>query len=114
MARRSGGRKARKAKRAAPIPEHLKPVLPGESGGQYKPLSASDVESVRATSYRILEEVGFQDPTPHCIETCTATGAVLGDDGRLRMPPEVVNHALTVALRWMKTHSGLKHSKPSV
>ena len=99
MVRRSGGRKARKAKRAAPIPDHMKPVHPGESGGQYKPLSASDVELVRATSYRILEEVGFQDPTPHCIKTCIAAGAVLGDDGRLRMPPSVVNHALKVAAR---------------
>jgi trimethylamine--corrinoid protein Co-methyltransferase len=99
MARRSGGRVARKAVRAAPLAEHMKPVQPGESGGQFKPLTDSDVEAVRDTCYRILEEVGFADATPHCIETCTAIGAVMGDDGRLRMPRDVVDHALSLAAR---------------
>jgi trimethylamine--corrinoid protein Co-methyltransferase len=104
MVRRSGGRKARKAIRAAPLAEHLKPVQAGESGGQYKPLTDSDVEAVRDTCYRILAEVGFQDATPHCIETCTAIGAVMGNDGRLRMPRDVVDHALSVAARNITLH----------
>jgi trimethylamine--corrinoid protein Co-methyltransferase len=99
MAKRSGGRRARIAERAAPIPEELKPVQRGESGGQYRPLSRSDIEAIRANIFRILAEIGFRDPTPHCIEACTRVGAVLGDDGRLRMPPAVVEHALSVAAR---------------
>ena len=99
MARRSGGRKARKLLRAAPIPDHMKPVNPGESGGQYKPLSDADVEKILANVYRILDQVGFNDATPHCIETCTAVGAIMGDDGRLRMPGHVVDKALALAAR---------------
>ncbi len=99
MARRSGGRAARQALRSAPLAEHIKPVHPGELGGQYRPLSDGDMEAIDANIYRILEEVGFADATPHCIETCTAVGAILGDDGRLRMPRAVVEKALGLAQR---------------
>ena len=104
MVRRSGGSKARKAIRAAPIPDHLKPVRPGESGGRYKPLSDADIKAIQANIFRILDEVGFADATPHCIESCTAAGAIMGDDGRLRMPGHVVEHALSVAARNMTLH----------
>ena len=97
MARRSGGRQARQALRSAPLAEEMKPVHPGEVGGRYKPLSDTDVADVDANIFRILAEVGFNDATPHCIETCTSVGAELGDDGRLRMPRPVVEQALQQA-----------------
>ena len=97
MARRSGGRQARKALRSAPLAEHIKPVRAGVEGGQYKPLSQSDIAAIDANIFRILEEIGFNDATPHCIEACTSVGAVLGDDGRLRMPRAVVENALQQA-----------------
>lgn len=97
MSRRSGGRKSRVAIRSAPLTEAMKPVHPGDSGGQYRPLSDEDVAAVVENSYRILEEVGFNQATPHCIDTCTAYGAVMGDDGRLRMPREVVAKAIASA-----------------
>jgi len=99
MARRSGGRQARHAQRSAPLAEHMKPVRPGELGGRYQPFSAADVDAVVTTIFRILEEVGFKDATPHCIEACTAIGAELGDDGRLRMPRAVVEDVLSTARR---------------
>jgi len=99
MARRSGGRQARHALRSAPLAEHIKPVNPGEPGGQYKPLSDLDVAAINDNIFRILEEVGFNEATPHCIDACTAVGAVLGDDGRLRMPRPVVEKALEQAER---------------
>ena len=77
MARRSGGRKSKVAIRSAPLSEEEKPVHPGESGGQYKPLSNEDVSAVVENSFRILEEIGFSQATPHCIKTCTAFGAVM-------------------------------------
>ena len=46
--------------------------------------------AVLENSFRILEEIGFNEATPHCIKTCTAYGAEMGDDGRLRMSREVV------------------------
>ncbi len=99
MARRSGGRKARVALRSAPLADNIKPVHPGETGGQYRPLSDSDVTAIEANIFRILDEIGFADASPHCIETCTGFGAQLGNDGRLRMPRDVVEKALRLAKR---------------
>lgn len=95
MARRAGGRKARQALRAAPLAEDIKPVHPGESGGSYTPLTDDDMAAINETIFKILAEVGFNDATPHCIEACTAVGAELGDDGRLRMSRDVVDSALS-------------------
>ena len=99
MPRRAGGRQARKALRSAPLAEDVKPVHPGESGGQYRPLSDADVAAIDANIFKILEEIGFNDATPHCIEACTSVGAVLGDDGRVRMSRAVVENALQQAER---------------
>ena len=97
MSRRRGGRKAKVAIRSAPLSEKSKPVHPGESGGQYKPLNDEGVADIVENSFRILEEIGFNEATPHCIEACTAYGAVMSDDGRLRMPREVVNKAIEMS-----------------
>ncbi len=99
MAKRAGGRRARKALRAAPLSEEMKPVHPGELGGRYKPLTKDNICAIENNIFRILEEIGFNEPTPHCIEACTSVGAVLGDDGRLRMPRGVVESALAQAER---------------
>ena len=104
MARRSGGRQARKAQRSAPLTDAIKPVHPGESGGQFKPLSDADVAAVSENVFRILEEIGFADATPHCIETCTGAGAVLGNDGRLRMPRALVEQVIGQAARNLTLH----------
>ena len=97
MARRSGGREARKALRSAPLAEETKPVHPGELGGHYKPLDEAGIAAIDDNIFRILEEIGFNDATEHCIETCTAVGAIMGDDGRLRMPRAIVEKALSLA-----------------
>lgn len=97
MGKRSGGRAARKALRSAPLAEETKPVHPGESGGQYKPFTDDGVTAIHENIFRILEEIGFNNATPHCIETCTAAGAVMGNDGRLRMPRELVENTLKLA-----------------
>ncbi len=97
MSRRAGGRKSRVALRSAPLSGDLKPVLPGESGGNYKPLSETEVDELLENSFRILSEIGFSQATPHCIETCRSAGAVLGGDGRLKMPKEVVERAIESA-----------------
>ena len=97
MSRRRGGRKAKVAIRSAPLSEKSKPVHPGESGGQYKPLNDEGVADIVENSFRILEDVGFNQATPHCIETCTALGAVMSDDGRLRFPRKVVKKAIDIS-----------------
>ena len=104
MARRSGGRRARRAERAAPLAEAIKPVRPGHTGGQYRPLSSDGVAAIADNAFEILQRVGFADATPHCIETCTAAGAVLGGDGRLRMPKGLVERTLEQARRNLVLH----------
>ena len=104
MARRSGGRRARLARRSAPPEDTARPVRAGESGGQFKPLDNKDLAAITGNIFRILAEVGFADATPHCIETCTGVGAVLGNDGRLRMPEQVVEAALHQAEKTLVLH----------
>ncbi len=99
MARRSGGRNAKVTLRNTALNEATKPVRPGEVGGQYKPLSNRDIEAVNETVFKILEEVGFADATPHCIDSCVAQGAVYGSDNRLRFPPEVIHKTLEMCCR---------------
>lgn len=104
MVRRSGGRKARRALRSAPLAAEIKPVNPGENGGQYRPLSDADIAAIEENVYQILSVVGFGDPTPHCIELCTSAGAITGDDGRLRMPRSVVEEAMSQTCRNLVLH----------
>jgi trimethylamine--corrinoid protein Co-methyltransferase len=92
------------ALRSAPLAEDIKPVHPGETGGQYKPLDDSGISQITENIFRILEEVGFADATPHCIETCTSVGAIMGDDGRIRMPRAVAENAIEVAARDLVLH----------
>ena len=104
MVRRSGGRKARVALRSAPLADDIKPVHPGETGGQYRPLDDAGMAQIIENIFRILEEVGFGDATPHCIETCTSVGAIMGDDGRLRMPRAVAEKAIELAAKDLVLH----------
>lgn len=104
MARRSGGRRSRVALRAAPLAENEKPVQPGEIGGHYRPLKDEDIPVILESSFKILSEIGFGQATPHAIEVCTAFGAEMGNDGRLRMSREVVDKALQLCTRDLILH----------
>ena len=53
--RRGGAREARRAARSAELPDHLKPVRPGMSGGRYKPLSDADVLKIHHAALDALE-----------------------------------------------------------
>ena len=92
--RRGGGRAARRAARAAPLPEDLRPVRAGLEGGAYAPLGVSDIGRVHETALRALEEIGLADAPPSGVEALTSVGAVLGDDGRIRIPRGVVDKML--------------------
>ena len=56
--RRSGGREARRALRAAPLAEDIRPVRPGLEGGSYQPLAQNDLERIHeAAKYVALEDL---------------------------------------------------------
>ncbi len=97
--RRSGGREARRAMRAAPLAEHLRPIRAGLEGGTYRPLSDAGVGQIHNAALDVLETIGFANAPPSAVEMMTRAGAVLGDDGRLRFPRGLVEDMLAVAAR---------------
>ena len=65
---RRGGREARRALRAAPLPHNQRPVWPGLEGGRFKPLSDEDVLKIHHAALDVLEQIGLADAIPSCIE----------------------------------------------
>ena len=56
LAVRRGGREARRAARAAPLPENQQPVRAGMEGGRYKPLSDAEVLKIHNAALDVLTE----------------------------------------------------------
>ena len=96
---RMGGRNARKAKRAAALPENMMPVKPGEKGGRFKPLDEKDIKRIDDTVLTVLETIGLANAIPSCIEACTAIGCKVSPEGRLLFPSKVVHESLEKAER---------------
>ncbi len=97
--RRAGGREARKALRAAPLAEDIRPVRGGLEGGRYRPLDDQAMQRIHQGALRALSEIGLADAPPSGIEVMTLAGATLGDDGRLRFPASLVEDSLAMANR---------------
>ena len=96
---RAGGRAARVALRAAPLAEDIRPVRAGMEGGLYKPLSDAEVQRIHHAALDACEQIGFADAPPSGIEALTKVGAILGDDGRIRLPRALVEDSLAMAAR---------------
>ncbi|WP_299725388.1 trimethylamine methyltransferase family protein [uncultured Tateyamaria sp.] len=101
---RSGGRAARRAARAAPLAEHLRPIRAGLEGGAYNPLSPVQVEQIHRAALDALETIGLADAPPSGVEYLTSAGATLGDDGRIRFPRALVEDTIANANRSMTLH----------
>ncbi len=95
--RRSGGRTARVAARAAPLPS--RPVEPGMIGGHYRPLTDAGSAAVYGAALELLARVGMADPIPRFVEEITGAGGTMGDDGRLRFPEKLVRSAIDTAAK---------------
>ncbi len=96
---RAGGRNARRAARAAALPDHMRPVRPGLTGGTFAPLSPAEVERIHETALQALEQIGLADAPPSGVAYLTQAGAVQGDDGRIRIPRALVEDTLAMACR---------------
>jgi trimethylamine--corrinoid protein Co-methyltransferase len=96
--RRAGGRQARKALRAAPLPAEEQPVRPGLAGGRYRPLDPADLDRIHGTILDLLEQVGFSRAIPGCIEAVTAAGGIFRE-GRLTIPRALVEDTIANAAR---------------
>src|SRR5215510_1920826 len=96
---RRGGRAARRAQRAAPLPQNQRPVWPGMEGGNYKALRDEDIQKIHGAVLEVLENIGLADAIPTCIEACTAAGAELDSHGRLVFPRSLVEDTIAKAAR---------------
>jgi trimethylamine--corrinoid protein Co-methyltransferase len=97
--RRSGGRTARREARSSKLAAHLQPIRRGMEGGRYKPLSDADVQNIHQAALTALDTIGLADAPPSGVEILTRAGARLGEDGRLRFSPAMVEDALALANR---------------
>jgi trimethylamine--corrinoid protein Co-methyltransferase len=97
--RRAGGREARRAARAAPLDEALRPIRAGLPGGQYRPLSEAGMARIHAAALEALEVIGLSQAPKSGVEILTGAGAVQGGDGRIRFPRALVEDMLAVAAR---------------
>ena len=97
MARRPSAIAAKHAQRAKPPATNL--CAPGQSGGQYQPLTSVQVQRIYAESLRILDEIGMADVPPVLFEKALCYGAKLNDEGRLCYPPAMVEKIIEGACR---------------
>ena len=102
IGKRRGGRAAKQAERSvAPV---TAPVRPGQEGGWYKPLSASDVGRIHFAALDLLAEVGLADAIPSCVDLVTAAGGQLTAEGRLLFPRALVEDRVAAAGRRFVLH----------
>lgn len=95
----SGGRAARRAARAAPLADHLRPVRAGLEGGLYRPLSDAGVARIHEAALDALEQIGLADAPPSGVAYLKAAGCIEGDDGRIRFPRALVEDTIAKANR---------------
>jgi trimethylamine--corrinoid protein Co-methyltransferase len=96
------GRKVRHAQRAAkPL---VDPCPPGAIGGQYKPLSETELEQIYNTALRLLAELGLSDVPDRLRIDLTKAGAKERADGRITFPGKLVEAAIASAPKSFTLH----------
>lgn len=101
--RRSGGREARAALRAADGGNRA--VWPGMPGGRYRPLKEADMPKVHAAALTILERTGLGDATEELLDLMLPKGALLNDHGRLCFPRALMEDVIAGAAKEYYVHA---------
>ena len=94
---RRGGSAARRALKLVAMTGGV--VRPGQSGGQYRPLSDADIQSIYSTALDILENIGIGEPIPEILHYALPKGCTLGDDQRLRFPRALVDDLIALSAK---------------
>lgn len=103
--RRSGGRAARMNERESGAGSGpTTAIWSGILGGQYEPLTKTEIAMIDQTAMRILAEIGLKGATQKCIDVICTAGGELTDDGRLLLPEALVREALNSAGRGFKLY----------
>ena len=83
------GRKARHAN-----PPKASAIHPGMQGGQYRPLSAHDIDQISDTVFEVLQNIGMGTPIPILVEHALARGCHMNEHGRLCFPRSLVEDVI--------------------
>lgn len=102
MAQRAGGRKNRHAKRAAK--PAVNPAPAGQRGGQYRPLSDTDLRAIYDTALRLLAELGMDDVPDRLRTDLIRAGGFDRGDGRICFPHALTEDAVAVACKSFVFH----------
>jgi len=94
---RRSGRRERLAKAAAP--PAINPAPPGQVGGQYKPLTDTDLQQVFDTALRLLEELGMGEVPDRLAALFLAHGAHELPGDRISLPPDLIKAAISSATK---------------
>lgn len=100
--RRSGGRQDRLAARAAK--PAVDPCPPGQIGGQYKPLSNTDLQQIYDTALRLLSELGMGEVPDRLARDLIGAGAVELPNGRISFPGVLVERCIETAAKEFVFH----------
>ena len=80
-------------------PPEFDPCPPGQIGGQYKPLTESDIRIIYDTALRILDELGMGQCPAALTEQALRSGAKVSELGRLCYPRSMVEDIINRACR---------------
>ncbi|MFY0312522.1 trimethylamine methyltransferase family protein [Leisingera sp. D0M16] len=98
---RKPNRRGRAKPEAAPT---AAPVSPGMVGGQYRPLSQSEMERIHELVLRLLADLGLSQVTPSLEARAVAAGCRVDDAGRLRFPRALVEDVIARTRRKFTLH----------
>ena len=100
--RRGGSRAAMKAKRSKP--PAINPAPAGPVGGQYRPLTDTQVKQIYDTSLRMLAELGMGDAPEALTGQALKCGATLNDLGRLCFSRDMIEDIIEGACKSFLFH----------
>ena len=99
---RRSGRRERMARRAAkPL---ISPCPPGQIGGQYKPLSETDLKNIYDTALRLLAELGMGEVPERLCDSLVAAGAEDSGNGRVVFSRAMTEEAIDKAAKSFVLH----------
>ena len=103
--RRKRGASAREKMRAKRTSTPaINPAPPGPVGGQYKPLTDTQVHQIYDTSLRMLEELGMGDSPDILTEQALKCGAKINAMGRLCFPASMIEDIIDKACKSFVFH----------
>ncbi len=93
---KTGARKRRQRRGGsdASTPPKVNPAVPGTLGGRYQPIPQNELPKLDGAIRHVLIETGLSEAPPIVIETITAHGGTLSDDGRICFSADLIDRFL--------------------